>query len=140
MYTYNDIEQVNDFIQGMIMSVKETTEEQMNLGTEIPDTIIFLLRRKNENGGFDYGMGGGVVPSDELGKLLHNQIVPTIIGHQGNDILCKCETIFDNGKVTIKFEDKVNNKKHEEVFEFNKPYQKSDNTFMEIGGVKFSLN
>lgn len=135
MYTYNDIEEVRSFIEGLTYSIKETTEEQVNGGNDIPNTMIFLLKRPNENGGFDYGMGGRQVPTDRLGK-----IVPTIIKEQGNEILCKCETNFENGRMTIKFEDYVNDTKHEEVFDFNQPTQKTDKTFMDFGGVKFSMN
>ncbi len=140
MYTYKDIEQVNEFIQGMTESVKETTEEQVAQGNELPDTIVFLLKRPNENGDCDYGMGGGIVPSDELGKTLHNQIVPTIIKHQGNEILCSCETKYLNGVLTIKFHNNITDEKHEEVFNLFSPTQRTDNTFMTIGDIKISLN
>ena len=141
MYTYNDIEEVRDFIQGMTYSVKETTEEQIKSGeTEIPNTAIFLLKRPNENGGSDYGMGGGPIPSDPIGKIIHNQVVPEIIKQQGNEILCKCETEFKNGVMTLKIEDYVNDTKHEEVFNFDTPKQTTDNVFVTFGNFTISKN
>jgi hypothetical protein len=137
---YKDLEEVKDFIQGMTYSIKETTQEQIDKGDDVPDVQMFLLKRTNEEGETQYGMGGGQVPSDELGKILHSKIVPEIIKHQGHEILGSCSTNFSNGVMKIDFVNYVTNENHQEVMNFNTPFQVTDKSFMSVGEMKFSLN
>jgi hypothetical protein len=137
---YKDLEEVKVFIQGMTYSIKETTQEQIDKGDTIPDVQMFLLKRTNEEGETQYGMGGGQVPSDELGKILHSKIVPEIIKHQGHEILGSCSTNFSNGVMKIDFVNYVTNENHQEVMNFNTPFQVTDKSFMTFGEMKFSMN
>ena len=89
---------------------------------------MFLLKRTNEEGETEYGMGGGPVPNDPIGKMVHDKIVPQIIERDGHEILCTCETTYNNGVMKVEFHNYLTDEKHQEVFNFNKPYQVSDLT------------
>lgn len=126
MNNYKDIEEIRDFIQGMTHSAKVSTEELLEKTNEVPNLKMFLLKRTNEEGETEYGLGGGAVPNDPIGKMVHDEIVPKIIRSQGNEILCTCETTFSNGIMKVEFHNFVTDEKHQEVFDFTKPYQVSD--------------
>ena len=126
MNNYRDIEEINKFIEGMTHSVKEGAQEMIDEGKSILNVIMYLIKRPNENGGTDYGMGGGPVPNDEIGKIIHNKIVPMIIQKEGNTILCSCEATYFEGKMKVKFHNYVTDEENCEVFDLNKPYQVSD--------------
>jgi hypothetical protein len=125
MNNYQDNQEVNEFIQGMKHSIRETINEMIN-SSLIPDTIVFLLKRVEE-GEVKYGMGGGAIPEDNFGRELAKGIIPTIIQQQGNEILCTCEAIKVNGEMKIKF---INHITKDETFEIvsmeEKPNQVSD--------------
>ena len=120
MNNYQDNQEVNQFIQGMTHSIKETIDEMID-SSIIPDTLVFLLKRVEE-GEVKYGMGGGSIPEDDFGKELAKGIIPTIIQRQGNEILCTCEAIKVNGEMKIKF---INHITKDETFEIIPMKEKS---------------
>jgi len=126
MNNYKDIEEIRDFIKGMTHSAKVSTEEMLETNDSVPNVKMFLLKRTNEEGETEYGVGGGAVPTDEMGKMLHDTIVPMIIQKQGNEILCSFETTFNKGVLKVEFHNYLTGEKNQEVFNFNKPYQVSD--------------
>ena len=126
MNNYKDIEEIREFIQGMTHSAKVSTEEMLETTNTIPNVKMYLLKRTNEEGETQYGMGGGAIPTDEIGKMVYNKIVPQIIERDGHEILCTCETTFTNGIMKVEFHNFVTDEKHQEVFDFTKPYQVSD--------------
>ena len=87
---------------------------------------MYLLKKVNEEGETEYGVGGGPVPNDLIGRMVYDQVVPQIIQREGNEILCSVETTFDKGVLNVEFHNFVTDEKHQEVFDFNKPYQVSD--------------
>ena len=128
MNNYKDIEEIRDFIQGMTHSAKVSTEELLKTTNQVPSLKIFLLKRTNEEGETEYGVSVTSVPDDPIGKMVHNKIVPQIIQREGNEILCSVENNYTNGVLKIEFQNYLTDEKHQEVFNFNKPYQVSDLT------------
>jgi len=126
MNNYKDIEEIREFIEGMTHSAKVSTEEMLETNDSVPNVKMYLLKKVNEEGETQYGMGGGAIPTDEIGKMIYNKIVPKIIEEGGHEILCTCETTYDNGVMKVEFHNFVTNEKHQEVINFNKPYQVSD--------------
>lgn len=126
MNNYKDIEEIRDFIQGMTHSAKVSTEELLEKTNEVPNLKMFLLKRTNEEGETEYGMGGGPVPNDPIGKMVHDKIVPQIIERDGHKILCTCETTYNNGVMKVVFHNYLTDEKHQEIFDLTKPHQMSD--------------
>ena len=126
MNNYKDIEEIRDFIQGMTHSAKVSTEEMLGTNDSVPNVKMYLLKKVNEEGETEYGVGGGPVPNDLIGRMVYDQVVPQIIQREGNEILCSVETTFDKGVLNVEFHNFVTDEKHQEVFDFNKPYQVSD--------------
>lgn len=128
MNNYKDIEEIRDFVQGMTHSAKVSTEEMLEKTDQVPNVKMFLLKKVNEEGETQYGMGGGAVPNDPIGKMVYDRIVPQIIERDGHEILCSCETTYENGVMKVEFHNYLTDEKHQEVINFNKPYQVSDLT------------
>ena len=126
MNNYQDIEEIKDFIEGMTHSIERGTQEMIDEGKNIPDVVLYLIKKPNNEGGANYGVGGGAVPSDEIGKILHNKIVPLVIQKEGHTILCKMESVFSNGVMKVEFTNKLTDEVSFEEFNYNKPYQVSD--------------
>jgi len=126
MNNYKDIEEIRDFIQGMTHSAKVSTEELLKTTDQVPSLKIFLLKRTNEEGETEYGVSVTSVPDDPIGKMVHNKIVPKIIKKEGNEILCSVVTTYNNGVMKVEFHNYLTDEKHQEVFDFTKPYQVSD--------------
>jgi len=103
MNNYQDIEEIKDFIEGMTLSIESGTQEMINEGKDIPDVVLYLIKKPNNEGGANYGVGGGAVPSDKIGKMLHNKVVPLIMKQEGISILCTMESVFSNGVMKVKF-------------------------------------
>ena len=61
MNNYKDIEEIRDFIKGMTHSAKVSTEEMLETNDSVPNVKMFLLKRTNEEGETEYGVGGGAV-------------------------------------------------------------------------------
>jgi hypothetical protein len=132
MYNQTDIKEVVEFIMGMTITTKEKIEEKFKMGEKIPDTISFLLKRKNDMGEVVYDINGTIVPKDGFSKFLNNQIFSEIIRMGGDTILCKCETIFNSNTLKVKFTDYIKGGEFEEEHQFNvTPSRVSDiNSFM----------
>lgn len=128
MNNYKDIEEIRDFIQGMTHSAKVSTEELLETTDQVPNVKIFLLKSTNEEGETEYSVSVTSMPNDPIGKMVHDKIVPQIIQKDGHEILCSCETNFSNGVMKVEFQNYLTDEKHQEVFNFNKPYQVSDLT------------
>jgi len=128
MNNYKDIEEIRDFVQGMTHSAKVSTEELLGKTDQVPNLKMFLLKKVNEEGETEYVMGGGPVPNDPIGRMVYDRVVPQIIERDGHEILCSCETTYDNGVMKVEFHNYLTDEKHQEVINFNKPYQVSDLT------------
>ena len=79
MNNYKDIEEIRDFIQGMTHSAKVSTEEMLGTNDSVPNVKMYLLKKVNEEGETEYGVGGGPVPNDLIGRMVYDQVVPQII-------------------------------------------------------------
>ena len=132
MYNQTDIKEVVEFIMGMTTTTKEKIEEKFKMGQKIPDTISFLLKRKNGKGEVVYDINGTIVPKDSFSRFLNNQIFSEIIRMGGDTILCKFETIFNGNTLKLKFTDYIKGGEFEEDYQFSvTPSRVSDmNSFM----------
>lgn len=109
MTNYKDIEEIKDFIQGMTHSVTRHIQEE---GTP-PDSVFFLVKRI-EDGESSYGLTGGGIPDHPIAKMIHSDIIPKIIAHQGGEILCMFEVTNLEDEVKLKFTNYITK---EETFE-----------------------
>jgi hypothetical protein len=126
MNNYRDIEEIKDFIEGMTHSIERGTQEMIDEGKNIPDVVLYLIKKPNNEGGANYGVGGGAVPSDKIGKMLHNKVVPLIMKQEGLSILCTMESVFSNGVMKVKFTNELTDEVTHTEFNYNKPHQISD--------------
>jgi len=110
----------------MTHSAKVSTEEMLGTNDSVPNVKMYLLKKVNEEGETEYGVGGGPVPNDPIGRMVYDRVVPQIIERDGHEILCSVETTFDKGVLNVEFHNFVTDEKHQEVFDFYKPYQVSD--------------
>jgi len=132
MYNQTDINEVDGFIMGMKIATKQTTEEEFRMGSKIPNTEIFLLKRTNNEGEVEYGFGGGAVSNHGFERYIESELIKKAIENEGNTILCKCETTLNGNRFKVKFTNYLTKEEHEENHEFNRgPFQVSDiNSFM----------
>ena len=91
---YQDKENLELFVQGMKQSIRKTIEKGDIFIDELPRVVVFLLKRKDETGEVNYGMGGGAVPDDFLGGLLFMGVTESVIKSQGGEIICMCESFY----------------------------------------------
>lgn len=129
MNNYQDNQEVSRFIDGMKHSVRDAIEG--NQFPKIPDTIIYLIS-KVEDGEVMYGMGGGAVPEDEIGRELIKSITPKIMEHEGHRILCTCEAIKVNGEMKLKFINHITNDETFEIIPMEKKTYKFEELFTNI--------
>lgn len=126
MNNYKDIEEVRDFIQGMTHSAKVSTKELLEITNKIPNMKMYLLKSTNKEGETQYGFGGGEIPNDPIGKMVYDQVIPQIIERDGHEILCSCETTYNDGVMKVEFHNYLTDEKHQVDFDFTKPHQMSD--------------
>jgi hypothetical protein len=126
---FQDIQEVKMFIHGMNLSIEETTKGHISRGLKIPNTLTFLLKKEN-----DYGVGVTDNPKNETERKQHIEMTSKIFRDlQGCEILCMCETTYDNGRLSIKFTDHVGDNSEEFIhyLETQTPFRVSDiNSFM----------
>jgi hypothetical protein len=119
-----DRHEIEMFTKGLSKTIEETTKELYQKGIEFPDTITFLV--KKEDG---YGLSGGLVPENKIERMIHNEVLPKMICDLNEcEILCRCETFYDNGKMRIEFENYLTEEKEEVIFTYENelPMRKSD--------------
>lgn len=107
-----DNKTIEDFIKLLTVSIEKLTKEAIKVQNEVPDTITLLL--KNPQGEFVYD--GGVLPKDNVGKLIHEQIIEERVNEFGYTVFCRCETFCSKDTLVIKFTNKLNDEEKQFIF------------------------